>query len=389
MTKFLIIVPTYNRNEMVNETLKSIFDQTYPDWQVLVSDNASPQPVANTIPAAYQQDPRFTLVRREALTLEHGELLLQQAPNYDFDYWMSLADDDLLLPFALEQVARYGGRHAVMQSSFYGYNEADKTVGFSDMLNDPSQETIEYDSKQFLNWFVQTNGIKLKNDTGQHYRRPPLGPTHPSATWSTRDLLQRTLRQYGRITTPPFGDIGYFKFGLNGGAGLYINRPLVMVRFHRGSYGNASGHAGLAPRVRLAQQHNMAFKFSRLKAVTFCNGARESCLALLNDLSWEYTSHLGAGFLLRHSLEILRDRPWTNVTLKDLGEVLPFLILQGPEIVSFVLGYFVRHEKLNYDTVTTPGQASIWDAMALCSENGGTTYLEHCRHTIRQRKNKK
>jgi len=388
MIKFLITVPTYNRNQMLNETLKSIFDQTWPHWQLLASDNASPTPVVNTIPAAYQEDPRFSLIRREDLlsAIEHGEVLLRHVLSYDFDYFMLLADDDLLLPFALEQVAKHCAGYSGIQSSFYGYNVNDKTLGFSDMLNDPSKETIEYDPAQYLGWFVQSNGIMLTGDPVKHHLRPPLGPTHISAFFVARDLLKRTLERYGRISVRPFGDAGFFKYGTSSGPGLYINRPLAIVRFHSGSYGNSAGAAGLANRARLAQQHDMELKRSPTKAITFANGARESCLALLDDMGIEYSPHVGAGFLLRHTREILRDKPWNGTTARDLREVLPFFIRNPFGIISFMIGYYARHEKLNYDTVITPGVQSIWDAVTICAKDQGLAHLEYCRNTIRSRK---
>jgi len=388
MVKFLIVVPTYNRNQMLNETLKSIFDQTWPHWQLLVSDNASPTPVVGTIPATYQEDPRFSLIRREDLlpAIEHGEVLLQRVLSYDFDYFMFLADDDLLLPFALEQVARYCAGYSIIQSSLYGYNANDKTLGFSDMLNDPTKETIEYDPAQYLGWFAESNGITIKGDPVKHHLRPPLGPTHISAFFVGRDLLRRTLERYGRISVQPFGDAGFFKYGTSSGPCLYINRPLAIVRFHSGSQGNAAGAAGLANRARLAQQHNMELKHSPLKAITFSNGARESCLALLEDMGVEYSSHVGAGFLLRHTRDILRDRPWDSATARDLLEVLPFLIRNFFSIIGFLIGYLVRHEKLNYDSVVMPEVQSIWDAVTICAQDQGLAYLKHCRETIRLRK---
>ena len=388
VTRFLIVVPTYNRNQLLNDTLKSVFEQRYLHWQVLVSDNASPTPALSTIPAAYQDDPRFSLIRREDLltAIEHGEVLLRHVLSYDFDYFIFLADDDLLLPFALEQVAKHCAGYSVIQSSLYGYNANDKMLGFSDMLNDPTKETIEYEPGEYLGWFAQSNGITVKGDPVKHHLRPPLGPTHTSALFAARALLKRTLERYGRISVRPFGDAGFFKYGTSSGPCLYINRPLAIVRFHSGSYGNSAGAARLANRARLAQQHDMGLRLSPLKAITFANGARESCLALLNDMGIEYSPDLGAGFLLRHSRDILHDRPWDRMTARDLREVLPFFIRNPFGIISFMIGYYARHEKLNYDTVITPGVQSIWDAVTICAKDHGLAYLGHCRETIRLRK---
>jgi hypothetical protein len=386
--RFLIIVPTYNRNEMLNDTLRSIFDQTYDAWHVLVSDNASPQPAEGTVPREYQSDPRFTLVRRDELVpgTSHWEGLFRRSLELDYDHLLLLADDDLLLPFALEQVALHAGDYPVVQTSFYGYYADDGTLGMGDMLADPAQDLIEFDPQAMFRYFVESCGVSIKGETGRRHPRPAIGPTHVSTQFLHRALLERTLSRYKRLLVTPFGDAGFLKFVTDAGPWLYINCPLAIIRFHGASYGNAAGAAGSAPRSRLAQQHDMALDHSVLKARTFSNGARESCLAALDDMGIAVEPRIGPNFMLRHTREILRDRPWTAATYRDLLEVLPYLMRDLPTIARYLAGYVLRHERLPYHTTYTRDLASIWDAMMICVEDHGATYLAWHRQMVREGK---
>ena len=38
---FSIILPTYNRSHIIGETIKSVIDQTYDRWELIVVDDGS------------------------------------------------------------------------------------------------------------------------------------------------------------------------------------------------------------------------------------------------------------------------------------------------------------------------------------------------------------
>src|SRR6187200_310428 len=53
---FSIVIPTYNRSELVQGAVRSILDQTFDDYEVVVSDNCS-QDDTQAVIAGFQ-DPR-------------------------------------------------------------------------------------------------------------------------------------------------------------------------------------------------------------------------------------------------------------------------------------------------------------------------------------------
>lgn len=97
---FSVIIPTYGRSNLLHEALNSVLDQTLPDFECLVIDDASPETV--TVPA----DPRVRVIRRDrnggpAASRNTG---LAHASGR---YVTFLDDDDLYTPERLE-IARAG-----------------------------------------------------------------------------------------------------------------------------------------------------------------------------------------------------------------------------------------------------------------------------------------
>lgn len=108
----LVSVPvvTYNSSKTVIETLDSIYNQTYPNIELIVSDDCSPD---NTVEicrewiAAHKD--RF--VRTELLTVEKNTGVsgnLNRAENACHGEWSkSIAGDDVLMPNCIEEYINY------------------------------------------------------------------------------------------------------------------------------------------------------------------------------------------------------------------------------------------------------------------------------------------
>ena len=96
MTKFLVAILTHNRSEMVNDAIRSVFEQTYSNWELLVSDNASHPPACEAVRPEYQRDPRTRLIRHDTLMrgTEHFERIIRYTLDYyDCEYLLVLGGD--------------------------------------------------------------------------------------------------------------------------------------------------------------------------------------------------------------------------------------------------------------------------------------------------------
>jgi glycosyltransferase involved in cell wall biosynthesis len=101
--KFTVLIPTRNRLEYLKLAVESVRRQDYEDWELVISDNRSDQPIGEYV--ASLADERIVYSRSEeslpvtenwnrALDLSHG------------DYVLMLGDDDALLPGYFRRMAR-------------------------------------------------------------------------------------------------------------------------------------------------------------------------------------------------------------------------------------------------------------------------------------------
>lgn len=100
---FSICIPNYNYANYIGQTIQSVLDQTYPDYEIVVVDNASTD---NSIQVV-------ELFHSERIRLFRNEYNVGFAPNLDRaatqarnPFIIMLSSDDLMRPTALEEYAR-------------------------------------------------------------------------------------------------------------------------------------------------------------------------------------------------------------------------------------------------------------------------------------------
>ena len=87
--RFTVGVPTYNRANYLPYTLSCLLQQTYRDFEVVISDNASTDNTADVV--RQYNDPRIRYVRQPALVGPaqrghlRGRLLIDPAGAADSD----------------------------------------------------------------------------------------------------------------------------------------------------------------------------------------------------------------------------------------------------------------------------------------------------------------
>ena len=98
-----IIVPSFNRADLIAETLNSVFSQTYQKWECIIVDDGSSDNTIDIINSFIQKDSRFSLIKRNrfpkgaptcrniGLDISNGEFIIY------------LDSDDILAPYCLEQ----------------------------------------------------------------------------------------------------------------------------------------------------------------------------------------------------------------------------------------------------------------------------------------------
>jgi glycosyltransferase involved in cell wall biosynthesis len=95
------IIPTFRRPKMLRRAIKSVLAQTYPNFQVMVLDNASGDETARVVAELAREDPRVKYhCHPENIGL---------VPNFDYGmrhvetpFFSFLSDDDVVLPHFYE-----------------------------------------------------------------------------------------------------------------------------------------------------------------------------------------------------------------------------------------------------------------------------------------------
>lgn len=96
MPRVSIIIPTFNRVEMLKEAVESALAQRHGDLEVLVSDNASEDGTQAAM-EAYRSDPRFRYFRNQTNLGMVGNWRKALFEHAGGDFFLILSDDDCLL----------------------------------------------------------------------------------------------------------------------------------------------------------------------------------------------------------------------------------------------------------------------------------------------------
>jgi glycosyltransferase involved in cell wall biosynthesis len=143
-----IIMATYNRANFISETLQSIQNQVFTNWECLIIDDGGTDNTAEVLASVLEQDLRFQLVKRPDLYLKG----LPGCRNYGLDlakgeYIIFFDDDDIVHPQNLELSVLELSRNAV---SFCRYIRA--------VFYDTFDYKFDY-SKDYNSFFIDKRDV--------------------------------------------------------------------------------------------------------------------------------------------------------------------------------------------------------------------------------------
>jgi glycosyltransferase involved in cell wall biosynthesis len=218
MTKVSVIIPTYNRANLLPESVKSVLTQTYRDFEVIIVDDGSTdntREVARGFPSPvkyiYQENHGVSSAFNRGIEAASGE------------YVAIFADDDIMLENALEKTINFLEKHP--------------EAGFC----------------HGQNYTIDENGNSLR-------LRTTRGPGKTFVRDGKEEIAQLLFRDTIQASTVVvrracFGEVGLFNADLRGGedwdmwirlarkyAVGYLAEPLVKVRVHTS---NLQGRADL------------------------------------------------------------------------------------------------------------------------------------------------
>jgi glycosyltransferase involved in cell wall biosynthesis len=136
-----IIIPVKDRAELIQETLRSVQGQTYPQWEAVVVDDQSTDETRKVVAAMAGDDERIRLLRRSG---EKGGAPVCRNIGWRSargEYVVFLDSDDLLAEGCLEQRVRYMEAHPGLDFAVFGACFFDEVPGDkNELFNVPTDE---------------------------------------------------------------------------------------------------------------------------------------------------------------------------------------------------------------------------------------------------------
>src|SRR3954453_1392630 len=101
--RFSFLIPSKNRLELLRFAVESILRQAYPDFEIIISDNASDQNYSAFVDNLNDTRIRYHRTSAPVSVTENWNNALRMARG---DYVLMLGDDDALTPWFASQITR-------------------------------------------------------------------------------------------------------------------------------------------------------------------------------------------------------------------------------------------------------------------------------------------
>ena len=224
---FSICIPNYNYGRYIGETIQSVLDQTYQNFEIIVADNASTDNSVEVVESF--KDKRIRLYKNRhnigfAPNLQRATMFAQN------QYINLLSSDDQMKPDALESYAKVlmdlGDRanQAVLFSQVEAFDEENRITsitrkaldGFYNLCTPGVENLVGVGDQNALNYTVY-EGLEVLRDSLSRLRpfAPFLSIVYPRALWES-------IEGYNSVRT--IGPDKHFNYKL-----LSLDPPVVYV----------------------------------------------------------------------------------------------------------------------------------------------------------------
>lgn len=213
---FSIVIPTYNRSDLVQGAVRSVLAQTFDDFEVVVSDNCSDDDTQHVIERFQDRRVRYVRTPTHGTIADSWEFARSQARG---TLIMMLSDDDALVYDALE---RFADEHRRSGADFLFCNLAEyrdrSFIG-------PEQNTVS--CRAFTGSIRQVSTAEF---LAPLFAFRPTFDMHPSAFMFSSRIANQVAARSGRFFRT--NGVEYFAWPLAAvfsSAISYIDAPLVIL----------------------------------------------------------------------------------------------------------------------------------------------------------------
>lgn len=191
MPKVSIITPAYNAAVFLPETIKSVLQQSFTDWEMIIIDDCSEDSTFEIATNFSKTDPRIKVVRNEfnsgvAATRNHG---LDIATG---DFIAFLDSDDMWLPDKLEKQICFMEKNGFVLTYTKYQNYISETKQKGKIIKAPKKMTA---NKILGNTAIGCLTVIVNKKIVGDFRMPLLKHTEDNCTW--QEILSRGYEAFG------------------------------------------------------------------------------------------------------------------------------------------------------------------------------------------------
>jgi glycosyltransferase involved in cell wall biosynthesis len=213
-----IIIPTYNRVDFILLAIQSVIDQTFEDFELIVSDDASTEDVAGTVRSFNDKRIKYFRQKTNLGFIKNWNFCLNNSKG---KYIKIMGDDDVLLPNCLEKsvhILENGDSVGMVCSDYWTIDNVGNFINNSQFNSESfrifKQNQLE-NGKQFIKeYFLGRRRVGL-----------------PSSILFKKDLLN-TVGDFDESMGSP-ADIDLWLRMLKISDFYYIDEKLLKMRWHK------------------------------------------------------------------------------------------------------------------------------------------------------------
>ena len=178
-----IVVPVYNAERFINDTINTVLNQTYTNWELILVDDTSTDNSIKLIMPFVTKDKRIKLLKNK--TNLHAALTRNKGINAAKGCYLAFLDaDDLWDPTKLDKQVKFM-KQKDCAFSFTGYEFADAagvpngkkvqvpaTINYKQALKNTTifTSTVMLDMKKLSKWEVEMPNVHRGQDTATWWK---------------------------------------------------------------------------------------------------------------------------------------------------------------------------------------------------------------------------
>jgi len=153
MPRVSVIIPSFNHEKYIVETIRSVLDQTFQDFEIIIVDDASTDNTVSEIKKFNDKRIKLSILEKNHGASYAANKCIRKSRG---EYIALLSSDDIFIPTKLEKQVNFLDQHSKIAAVFsyaqiideYGKDFSDRSQFYSTIFNQSNRNRF-----QWLNYF--------------------------------------------------------------------------------------------------------------------------------------------------------------------------------------------------------------------------------------------